>query len=66
MVDAGYQDKLDLKHPPALLIGTLTCGRPFGRVVFNTDAIQMMALDEFDKSLEIGFRKDMAEILMRS
>ena len=61
---AGYQDKLDLKHPPALLIGTP------GRVAdhlrrgsFNTDAIQTIVLDEFDKSLEIGFEKDMAEII---
>ena len=61
---AGYQDNLDLKHPPALLIGTP------GRVAdhlrrgsFNTDAIQTIVLDEFDKSLEIGFEKDMAEII---
>ena len=60
----GYQDKLDLKHTPSLLIGTP------GRVAdllrrdrFSTQGIRTLVLDEFDKSLEIGFEQDMGEIV---
>ena len=61
---SGYQDKIDLKHPPAILIGTP------GRVAdhlrrdrFSVEHIQTLVLDEFDKSLEIGFESDMKEIV---
>jgi len=61
---AGYQDKLDLKHTPSILIGTP------GRVAdllrrgrFSTQSIHTLVLDEFDKSLEIGFEQDMSEII---
>ena len=61
---AGSQDKLDLKHRPAILIGTP------GRIAdhlrkesFSVDSIHTLVLDEFDKSLEIGFEKEMIEIV---
>jgi superfamily II DNA/RNA helicase len=60
---SGTQDKLDLKHPPAILIGTP--GRMadrFRRKTFSFDWIKTIVLDEFDKSLEIGFESEMIEI----
>ncbi len=61
---AGYQDKLDLKHNPSILIGTP------GRVAdllkrdrFSTQFIRTLVLDEFDKSLEIGFENEMIDIV---
>lgn len=54
----------NLKNPPALLIGTP------GRLVdhlerksFGVDSIKMMVLDEFDKSLQLGFQEEMASII---
>jgi len=61
---AGSQDKIDLKHRPAILIGTP--GRiadHFRRETFSTDHIKTLVLDEFDKSLEIGFEAEMIEIV---
>ncbi len=58
------KDKIELKHRPALLIGTP--GRiadHLRRKTFPTRRIQTLILDEFDKSLEIGFEKEMGEIL---
>ncbi len=58
------KDKIDLKHPPAILIGTP--GRiadHLRRSTFSADAIVALVLDEFDKSLEIGFEREMREIL---
>lgn len=66
---SASQDKIDLKHNPAVLIGTP------GRLAdhlrnerFNTENIRYLVLDEFDKSLETGFEKDMQAIItpMRS
>lgn len=61
---AGMYDKLDFKLLPALLIGTP------GRIAdhlrkesFSTDTIRALVLDEFDKSLEVGFEEDMKEII---
>lgn len=61
---AGNKDKIDLKHRPAILIGTP------GRIAdhirrdnFSTLKIRTLVLDEFDKSLEIGFEAEMKEIL---
>jgi len=61
---AGAKDKIDLKHAPAILIGTP------GRVAdhlrkfsFITGGIKTLVLDEFDKSLEVGFEKEMKEIV---
>lgn len=60
---SGSKDKIDIKHRPAILIGTP------GRVAdhirrenFSTESIKTIILDEFDKSLEIGFEAEMKEI----
>lgn len=61
---AGMLDKIDLKHRPAILIGTP--GRiadRFRRDKFPLEYISTLILDEFDKSLEIGFEKEMSEIV---
>ncbi|MDY0076153.1 MAG: DEAD/DEAH box helicase [Bacteroidales bacterium] len=61
---AGYKDKVDLKHSPAILVGTP--GRiadHLRRKNFETKYIQTLILDEFDKSLEIGFETEMREIV---
>ncbi|WPP49247.1 DEAD/DEAH box helicase [Catalinimonas niigatensis] len=61
---AGAKDKLDLKHPPAILIGTP--GRiadHMRRGTIATDHIKTLVLDEFDKSLEVGFADEMSAIL---
>jgi len=58
------KDKMNLKHPPALLIGTP--GRiadHLRRQTFATDEIKVLVLDEFDKSLEIGFEEEMEAIV---
>lgn len=57
------KDRMDLKHRPAVLIGTP--GRiadHLRRKTFDTREIQMLVLDEFDKSLEVGFESEMTEI----
>ncbi|WP_313113554.1 DEAD/DEAH box helicase [Aequorivita sediminis] len=58
------KDKIELKHTPAILIGTP------GRILdhfdddrFSKTSINTLVLDEFDKSLEIGFESEMSEIL---
>ncbi len=59
------KDRLDLKHPPAILIGTP--GRiadHIRRKTFSLEEIKMLVLDEFDKSLEIGFESDMKTIVL--
>ena len=60
---AGSKDKIDLKHRPAILIGTP------GRIAdhlrkgtFSREHIKTLVLDEFDKSLEIGFESEMKDI----
>lgn len=60
------KEKRDLQVPPALLIGTP--GRlqdHIERENFEVDAIKMLVLDEFDKSLELGFTVQMESIIMR-
>lgn len=57
-------DRQAIKHRPAILIGTP--GRladHLRRDTFSTDFIKTLILDEFDKSLEVGFEGEMAEIL---
>jgi superfamily II DNA/RNA helicase len=54
----------DLNTPPALLIGTP--GRitdHIKRETFNLDGIKILVLDEFDKSLELGFQEEMDFII---
>jgi len=58
------KDKIDLKHTPAILIGTP--GRiadHLRKETFSTKDIKTIILDEFDKSLEIGFESEMREII---
>ena len=58
------KDKIELKHTPAILIGTP------GRIAdhfrsgrFLKTSIKTLVLDEFDKSLETGFEEEMSEII---
>ncbi len=58
------KDRVDLNRPPAILIATP--GRVadhMRRETFYTHKIKTLVLDEFDKSLEVGFEKDMQDIL---
>lgn len=58
------KDKIELKHPPTILIGTP--GRladHLRRETFSTQFIDTLVLDEYDKSLEVGFEDEMSEIL---
>ena len=61
---SGNKDKINIKHRPAVLIGTP--GRladHLRRDNFSADNIKTLVLDEFDKSLEIGFETEMSEIV---
>jgi len=58
------KDKIEIKHNPAILIGTP------GRILdhfdgnrFSKSTIKTLILDEFDKSLEIGFEEQMSAIM---
>lgn len=54
----------NLSNPPALLIGTP--GRlvdHLERKTFSTESIETLVLDEFDKSLQLGFQEDMSCII---
>ena len=58
------KDKIDLAHTPSIIIGTP--GRVadhMRRETFVTSSIKTLVLDEFDKSLEVGFETQMREIL---
>ena len=61
---SGQKDKLDVKHRPAILVRTP------GRVAdhmrrgnFSAEEIKILVLDEFDKSLEVGFEEEMKDII---
>jgi len=61
---SGSKEKIELTHTPTILIGTP------GRVAdhirrdrITTKSIKNLVIDEFDKSLEIGFEKEMKEIV---
>lgn len=61
---SGAKDRIDLKHPPAILIGTP--GRVsdhINREIIDISHIKTLILDEFDKSLEVGFENEMMDIL---
>ena len=58
------KDKIEIKHTPAILIGTP------GRILdhfeadrFSKASIKTLILDEFDKSLEDGFEEEMKAII---
>ena len=56
----------NLSNPPAVLIGTP--GRiadHIDRATFKTDKIQTLILDEFDKSLQLGFHEQMSFIISK-
>ncbi len=56
----------NLSNPPAVLIGTP--GRiadHIERATFKTDKIETLILDEFDKSLQLGFHEQMTYIIGR-
>jgi len=58
------KDRNDLQTPPSILIGTP--GRiadHLRKETFSVDHLKTLVLDEFDKSLEIGFEEDMIEII---
>ena len=58
------KDKIELKHVPAILIGTP--GRiadHFANERFSKAHIKTLILDEFDKSLEVGFEYEMRGII---
>lgn len=58
------KDKMNLKHRPAILIGTPgRVAAHLRRDSFPKDKISILVLDEFDKSLEIGFKEEMNEIV---
>ena len=57
------KDRSELQTRPAILVGTP--GRiadHLRRQTFNNQYIKTLVLDEFDKSLEIGFEDEMSEI----
>lgn len=63
----GHDTKVErnnFQHPPAVLVGTP------GRIVyhieresFDTSMVKTLVLDEFDKSLEFGFQREMEFII---
>ena len=61
---SGSKEKIELTHAPTILVGTP------GRVAdhirrnrINLKTIKSLVIDEYDKSLEVGFEKEMKEIL---
>ena len=61
---SGSKDRVDIKHRPAILVGTP--GRVADHIrrhAFSVRHIKTLVLDEFDKSLEVGFEKEMSEII---
>jgi len=60
----GKKDRANLKNKPALIIGTP--GRISDHIKRGNlllEQLKMLVLDEFDKSLEVGFEKDMTSII---
>ena len=58
------KDKIELSHPPSILVGTP--GRIADHLRRGTvlvSDITTLILDEFDKSLEVGFESEMKEII---
>ena len=58
------KDRQELKTPPSVLIGTP--GRladHLRRGTVSGEDVKILVLDEFDKSLEVGFEEEMSEIV---
>jgi ATP-independent RNA helicase DbpA len=69
-VDATYggrsfsSDKVNLQHRPAIVVGTPgRVAAHLRRETFSPAYIKFLVLDEFDKSLEIGFDDEMTQIM---
>jgi ATP-dependent RNA helicase DeaD len=61
---SGSKEKIELTHAPTILVGTP--GRMADHIRrdrINLDRIKNLVIDEYDKSLEVGFEKEMKEIL---
>ena len=61
---SGSKEKIELTHAPTILVGTP--GRVADHIRRNRitlTGIKNLVIDEFDKSLEIGFEKEMKEIV---
>jgi superfamily II DNA/RNA helicase len=61
---SGSKDRIEIKHRPAVLIGTP--GRVadhLRREAFEIENVKTLVLDEFDKSLEVGFESEMKDIV---
>lgn len=61
---SGSKEKLELTHAPTIIIGTP--GRMADHIRrdrITLGAIKSLVIDEFDKSLEIGYEKEMKEIV---
>ncbi len=61
---SGSKDKIELKHNPAILVGTP--GRLADHIYrenIDISSTHTLVLDEFDKTLEIGFENEMIEIM---
>jgi superfamily II DNA/RNA helicase len=63
---ATKTEKNNFEHPPTVLVGTP------GRIAFHirhnsfdTNTVTTLVLDEFDKSLEFGFKEDMSFIIQQ-
>lgn len=60
-------ERKNLSEPPTLLIGTP--GRILDHIhrrIIDVNTVHTLVLDEFDKSLELGFQEEMSEILART
>ena len=56
----------NLQHPPAVLVGTPgRISHHLRRKNLNVDSVHILILDEFDKSLEFGFKDEMEFIIQQ-
>lgn len=56
----------NLQHPPAVLVGTPgRISHHLRRKNLNVDSVHTLILDEFDKSLEFGFKDEMEFIIQQ-
>lgn len=59
-------ERNNFAEPPVVLVGTPgRIAAHIRRGTFNPDTIHLLVLDEFDKSLELGFSDDMSFIISR-
>lgn len=68
-IDAVYggrpiaKDKIDLRHPPHILIGTPgRIGDHLRRQTIDMTSVTTLVIDEYDKTLDIDFEDQMAQI----